>query len=345
VKLTTGMRTIPLADRFSFALWYALHCHANGVEAIAQRKDAVRARVTDRLRAQGPRAPMAVDRVRGLSPEDFKRQYVRHGRPVILEGAATDWPCARRWTFEFLREYCGDEPVKITQREGVTNEPRVGDKEYSHEMPFRDYVDQLLNHGKTYLRFSSLLEAFPELLKDLDLAYLKALRSSRRGAWVQAFIGGKGTWTPFHAAITSGIFISITGRKRWVLIPSHYMAVMNPSPRPAEIAHTAVNDVDPDLDAYPAYDCIDRIELIQHPGDILYFPPWMWHYVENLDHTIGLRYGFATLRDALVGSAGLTYIRAFAAKPSLISNALITLTRRDIRNREERLLAPAIIDD
>jgi lysine-specific demethylase 8 len=340
------MRTIPVSDRTQFAFWYALHCHFPASQGVARRKDAVRRRVVRRLQAQGARRPIPIDRVRDISPAEFKRRYVRTGRPVIIEGVAADWTCSRRWTFDFLRDYCGDELIKITQREGVTTEARVGNKEYSHEMPFREYVDQLLNHGKTYLRFSSLLEAFPELLKDLDLAYLKSLRpSSRTGAWVQAFIGGKGTKTPYHAAITSGIFVNISGRKRWQLIPSHYNPIVYPSERPVEIVHTTVDAWAPDLDAYPGFDCIDRIEAIQEPGDLLYFPPWMWHYVENLDHTIGLRYGFATLRDALVGSLGLTYVRGVAAKPSLLSNALITFTRRDIRNREDRLLAPAVIDD
>lgn len=345
LKLTKGMRTIPLADRLGFDFWFALQCHFGKSRAIERRKEAIRARIVRRLQEQGPRKGMSIDRVRDISPNEFKRRYLLPGRPVLLQGAAADWTCTRRWTFEFLREYCGNELVKITQREGVTTEERRGDKEYSHEMPFREYMDQLLNNGKTYLRFSSLLEAFPELLKDLDLAYLKALRSSRSGAWVQAFIGGKGTRTPFHAAITSGIFVNIAGTKRWQLIPSHYNAILNPSPRPAEIVHTGVDAWNPDLEAYPSFDCIDRIEVIQEPGDILFFPPWMWHYVENLDHTIGLRYGFATLRAALVGSPGLTYVRAFAAKPSLLSNALITFTRKDIRSREDRLLAPAFIDD
>jgi hypothetical protein len=121
--------------------------------------------------------------------------------------------------------------------------------------------------------------------------------------------------------------------------------VLNPSQQAAEIVYTDVDAWEPDLTAYPAYDCIDRFEFIMNPGDILYFPPWMWHFVENLDHTIGLRYGFATLRDALVGSIGLTYVRAFAASPSLLLNAMATLRRKDLRNREELLLAPALIDD
>lgn len=340
-----GMRTIPLADRFAFATWYALHCHFRTSDAIARRKEAVRARVVRRLQDVGPRDPRPIERVRDITPADFTRDFVHTGRPVVIEGAARDWPCARRWSFEFLREYCGSEEVKITEREGITTDENLAGREYSHQMPFRDYIDQLLNEGKTYLRFSSLLEAFPELLKDLDLAYLKSLRSSRRGAWVQAFIGGKGTRTAYHCAITSGIFVTITGRKRWTLVPSHYLPVMNPTIRPAEIIASGVDALHPDLDAYPAYDCIDRLETMLGPGDLLYFPPWMWHYVENVDHTIGLRYGYATLRDALVGSIGLTYVRAAAARPSLLSNAFATLSRRDLRNREDRLLAPAVIED
>jgi hypothetical protein len=345
MKLLPDMIRIAPADRLAFGLWFALHCHFRDSRAIAAKKNAVRGRIARRLQAQGKRPPRPIERVKDITPADFNQRYVRTGRPVLLEGAASDWPCSRRWSFDFLREYCGDESVKITQRDGLRTEERRGNKEYSQEMPFRDYMDQLLNHGKTYLRFSSLLEAFPELLKDLDLGYLKSLRSSRRGAWVQAFIGGKGTWTPFHAAITSGIFVNIAGRKRWQLVPSHYLPVLNPSQAAAEIIYTDVHAWEPDLGAYPAFDCIDRIEFVMNPGDILYFPPWMFHFVENLDHTIGLRYGYATLRDALVGSVGLTYVRAFAASPSLLLNAWATLSRKDIRNREDRLLAPALIDD
>lgn len=344
MKLQEGMRSIPLVDRARFSFWYALHSHFVGSRAIERRKEAVRSRIVERLLAQGPRRPMEINRVRDISPEAFKRDYLIPGRPVLIEGAASDWVCSRRWTFDFLRDYCGDEIVKITQRYGITTEEMRGDKEYSQDMPFREYMDQLLNNGKTYLRFSSLLEAFPELLKDLDLAYLKSLRSGR-SAWVQAFIGGKGTRTNFHCAITSGIFINIVGTKHWRVIPSHYNPVLNPHPRPQELAHTAVDPWDPDLEKYPAFDCIDQFDFIQRPGDVFFFPPWMWHYVENLEHTIGLRYGFASLRDAVVGSLGLTYVRAFATNSSLFSSALATLRRRDLRNREDRLLAPAVIDD
>jgi hypothetical protein len=338
------MRTIPARDRAEFDGWFLLECRLGGDERVAARKERVRRRIVSRLQAAGPRAPTPLERVTKLSPGDFKKHYLDPGRPVLIEGAAREWTCCRRWTFEFLREYCGDEVVKITQRRGVTTEAPVGDKEYSHEMPFREYVDQLLNGGKPYLRFSSLLEAFPELLEDLDLKYLKKMRSSS-GAWVQAFIGAKSSRTPFHAAMSEGIFINIAGVKRWVLVPSHYNAVMNPNTQPSEIVHTNVDAFSPDLDAYPGFDCIDRFEAIQRPGDILYFPAWMWHYVENLEHTIGLRYGFASVRGAFVGSPGLTLVRALVAKPSLLSQAYATYVRRDTRSREDRLLAPALIDD
>jgi hypothetical protein len=344
MKQPPGTPRIPFADRAAFDVWYALRCHFPHNATIRRRKRAVRDRILQRLQQGGPRPRRSVDRVRNISPQEFKQRFLRPGIPVLIEGAARDWACSRRWTLDFLREYCGNEMVKITQRDGLTTAPRVGDKEYSHEMPFREYVDQMLEYGTHYLRFSSLLEAFPELTRDLDLDYLKQLRSAR-GAWVQAFIGAKGSRTPYHAAIASGIFINVVGVKRWELVPNYYNAVIDPCPRPSEVIHADLNAFEPDLERWPAYDCADRIEVIQEPGDVLFFPPWIWHYVENLEHTIGVRYGFATLRDALVASPAMTYVRIFAAKPSLIANALVTLTRRDLRNREDRLLAPALLDD
>lgn len=345
MKLLPHMRAIPAADRAAYDFWFTLQCHLGPVPAIVERKEEVRRRVVQRLQQQGPRDPLPVDRVRGISPEEFKRRYFLPGIPVLVEGAAKDWACSKRWTFDFLREHCGHERIKITQFKGLGLEPRKGDREFSDEMLFEEFIDQLLNQGKTYLRFSSLLEAFPELIQDLDLQYLKKMRCTRSGAWVQTFIGGKGTKTLFHNAITEAIFINVQGRKRWQLVPAHYNAVMNPSPEPAEYNHCAVQAFEPDLEAFPAYDCIDRFEVVTEPGDLLFFPAWMWHYVENLDHTIGVRYGWASLRAALTGSPTFTYIRAFAARPSLLSTAWTTYVKRDIRAREEKLLAPAVIRD
>ncbi len=328
----------------AFDGWFLLACKLRGHQQVAEQKEQVRRKIVRFVQSGGPRRPTPIERVANLTPRDFKQNYLRPGKPVLIEGAARNWNCCRRWTLEFLRDRCGDEIVKITQRRGVTTEAPIGDKEYSHEMPFREYVDQLLNGGKPYLRFSSLLEAFPELLEDLDLGYLKQMRSSS-GAWVQAFIGAKASRTPFHAAMSEGLFINVLGVKRWVLVPSHYNAIMNPDTRPSEIVHTGVDALAPDLDAYPGFDCIDKYEVIQQPGDILYFPAWMWHYVENLEHTIGLRYGFASVRGAWVGSPGLTLVRALVAKPSLFAQAYTTYVRRNTRSREDQLLAPAVIDD
>ena len=215
---------------------YALHCHLRRNLYVEKLKNRQRLKIVSGLKAKGRIVP--VDRVKDISASDFRRLYLDPGIPVLLESAAKSWPCSSRWTFEFLREYCGNQPVKITQREGVTTEKPVSDKEYSHEMLFREYLDQYMHDGKTYLRFSSLLESFPELLQDLDLSYLKQLRSSHRGAWVQAFVGAKGTKTPFHAAISAGIFINVVGIKRWKFIPAHYNAILNPSPNAMECSGT-----------------------------------------------------------------------------------------------------------
>jgi ribosomal protein L16 Arg81 hydroxylase len=65
-----------------------------------------------------------------------------------------------------------------------------------------------------------------------------------------------------------------------------------------EVFCTAVDAWEPDLHAFPALDRIDVLEVIQEPGDILHLPAWMWHHVENLEHCVGVRYGYPNLREA-----------------------------------------------
>jgi hypothetical protein len=343
--LTKDMNRIALADRARFGALFALHCHFRESRALSHRLQRLRHKIARQLQQKGPTEAQQVERVRDITPQEFKRRYVLPGRPVLLEGAASDWACSRRWSFEFLREHCGDQIVKIVQRAGLATEEPVGDKEYSHEMAFRSYVDQLLEHGKTYLRFSPLLETFPELLQDLDLRYLKSLRPTFSPAAVQTFIGGKGTQTPFHCALSPGLFVNVAGVKHWKLIPCHYTAIMNPSQHASEAIYSELDPWSPDLQMYPGFDCITPLEVIQHPGDILYFPSWMWHHVKNLEHSIGVRYGSMNIHSALFGSPAFTYVRTFAARPSLLKTAYATFRRSDIDTREEGLLTPGLIDD
>lgn len=58
-----------------------------------------------------------VERLSGISVDEFVRRYRRPRRPVILTDALKDWPALGRFTPEFFRSRYGDQRVKVRGRE------------------------------------------------------------------------------------------------------------------------------------------------------------------------------------------------------------------------------------
>jgi hypothetical protein len=87
------------------------------------------------------------------------------------------------------------------------------------------------------------------------------------------------------------------------------------------------------LDRYPGFDCVDRMEATMQPGDILYNPSWMWQCVQNEAPTIGVRCGFVYPPGMLRESMTLTFIRAFAGNPSMLKTAWYSFIKTDLPDR------------
>lgn len=58
-----------------------------------------------------------VDRVSGLSVEDFDRRYRRPRRPVILTDATRGWAANGRYTFDYFKREYGDRTLRVQGRE------------------------------------------------------------------------------------------------------------------------------------------------------------------------------------------------------------------------------------
>lgn len=56
---------------------------------------------------------MTIERVQGLSQEEFSKRYVEKNRPVIVTDALTDWKLAERWTPEYLAQKFGKKLVQV----------------------------------------------------------------------------------------------------------------------------------------------------------------------------------------------------------------------------------------
>jgi hypothetical protein len=310
-------------------------------ETLRGRKEALRSRIVDHVRRGGKGKVLPIERRRDLSPEEFRTQYLRRGIPVILEGAGRDWKCTREWSFDNFRRRFGPETIKLVQRKGVAADDEVIDtREFSEEIVFSTFLDQVLNGGGKYMRFSPLLEQFPELLDDFNQEFLQGMPGNNWGTTYQLFIGGSGTFTPMHNAITPFFFVNICGTKRWQFIPNTYLGVLDPLPEGLTYNWTSADMST--LDRYPGFDCIDRIEAEMQPGDILYNPSWMWHCAQNASPTIGVRCGFVYPYGMLREAFTLTAVRAFAGNPSMLKTAWYSFVKTNLPERDAMLVTPKV---
>ncbi len=191
------------------------------------------------------------------------------------------------------------------------------------------------------MRFSPLLEKFPELLHDFDHSFFKRMVDSRWAHAFQLFIGGEGSVTPFQDAITPFVFTNVVGTKRWTLIPNQFLAVLNPKADGYQYNHSEVAIDLSNADEYPGIDAIDRMEAITGPGDLLHVPSWMWHGVQNQAPTIGVRCAFVYLPGMVKESVTLPVVRVFAGRnPTIFEWLYYSYVKTDLPNRTKLLITP-----
>jgi F-box domain len=94
-----------------------------------------------------------IDRRSNLSVEDFKMQYERHNRPVILADIVTKWPAMTKWSRSYLQKafkngsvIVGDAPMKF--------------EAYCH------YADSQQDELPLYLFDKEFSKTAPQLAKD-----------------------------------------------------------------------------------------------------------------------------------------------------------------------------------
>jgi hypothetical protein len=321
-----------------FSALFVLEHYFPGNALIKSRKETTRLRIAQQMRRGGKGKIIPVERVRSTSPEEFRRRYLSKGIPVILEKAAADWPCVKQWSFSGLKERFGHENIKLLQHKGLSDDDFVDEREFSEEIQFGAFLDQVITGGRKYMRFSPLLEKFPELRKDFDRTFFKTMS----GSWwtqYQMFIGGRGTYTPLHNAMSPFFFVNVCGIKRWALIPCQYLAVLNPRTEQLNYNHTdAAIDLS-NVDEFPGFESIDRMEAVIGPSDVLYIPAWLWHCVQNDAPTIGVRCGFIHPRNMVSESFTLTFLRLFASRDrSLLRSLYYQLFKTNLPDRDDWLL-------
>jgi len=324
-------RNIKFSQRFEYGIYQFLDHFFNRrrvFKVLGKRRRAFYRGLHETLKKNGEGKAIEIERRTDLTLKEFRKHYLRKGIPVIMEGAAKDWDCVKKWSFEYFKDLHGtDEVVMLDEK----------DKKNFEIMTLANIIDTIQGGGKKYYRFYPLLTRHPEHINDFDYEWLRERRNTL--TWIEAFrvfIGGKDTTTQLHMENLCNLFVQTYGEKKWILYPPYYSSVMDPNPvrnvyraAPLKTEKGAFDPFNPNYDPpYSLYKYIDHYETTLKPGDVLWIPTFYWHSVVNASNSIGVGYRwfnpFLSFRIAPL----YMFLDFFATKPPIWK--LVKLSREDI---------------
>jgi len=261
---------------------------------------------------------------------EFYRTHRPSWEPAVFRGVARDWPAVQKWDLDFFATKYGDTRAILLDQHGLHGEGE--NPHYAHHVSTLAKLVAAIRAGERQcLRFSPLLDETPEMKQDLDMDWFHAFRGrlAVRG-FPQLFIAPAATYTPVHCALESNAFLQVHGRKRWILHPAMYQPLLDPPPDRRPYFHTDFLPTRPSA-RYPLGEYAPSFEVILEPGDVMYVPPFVWHYVENLTDTVAVAYRFFSVHRALRSSWPLTLAKALSTQPPLLHT--LTCPKRSATRR------------
>lgn len=235
--------------------------------------------------------------------------------PVLFRGAASKWQATQKWDLEFFEEHYGEKEIVINDLVGTID---PDNPQEFRKISLKQYIGLLKDGSLEYLKFSPLVQNETALQNDLDLKWLKRFEKlGSFGKTFYLFIGGKGSITPIHNEFPSVVYVQITGRKKWTMYLPEDRIYLDPRTERRIYFYTNANPKLSENKNYPLFPYARKFEATLEPGDVLWFPPFAWHHVENLEESIGVSYKFVNIGMGLKSSKILTMLFFMATKPNL----------------------------
>jgi len=214
-----------------------------------------------------------VEKVTGLTREDFYVNYLKPGKPVVFTDLAKNWIATKTWTFDYFRKQYGH--WEVPMYDGSYHDPGKGYMQPTCHKRFDEYLDQI-EAGPTRLRFHNfeLLKLAPELRQHYELPTIMDGFYN----FALMFFGGKDARLNLHYDIDcSHVFLThFQTQKKVYLYPPDQGRYLYHLPF---TNHSHVDVLEPDLERYPAFKNAKGMEAVLEHGETLFIPKLWWHYV------------------------------------------------------------------
>ena len=203
------------------------------------------------------------------------------GRVTKLTGAMEDWPALTSWSVERLRRLAGPRtvPVELGQR--------YTDHDWTQQlMTVEEFARDFLTGTSSkvgYLAQHQLLSQVPALSEDIITPDYCFTGDSEEEVDINVWIGPAGTVSPAHTDKKHNVLCQVSGYKYVAVFYPDMTDSLYPDASPM-FSNTSMVDLDqPDTKKFPLVQQLQGHHTILGPGEMLYIPPLVWHYVRSLD--------------------------------------------------------------
>lgn len=220
-----------------------------------------------------------VDKMDDISRQDFREQYLKPCRPVVIRNLTKDWKAKTTWNYEYFKRVAGDKQVPVYNNSLPSPDSAVNAPD--DYMRFGDYLD-LIASQPTDLRIFlfNIFDHVPALLHDFN--YFDELCGGFLKKYPMMFFGGAGSKVRLHFDMDlSHVFITqFKGRKRVILFDQSYSEALYRMPF---MVQSYIDPEEPDVEKFPALRNIKGYETILEDGETLFMPSGIWHYMSYLE--------------------------------------------------------------
>jgi lysine-specific demethylase 8 len=234
-----------------------------------------------------------VKRIEPTSAEEFQREYVSRGEPVILSGIAQGWPAFPLMNPGIIKQMFG--PVTVQVRDSDDELNYFFGQASKRAMKLGDYIDAIssspqpgcrppylgnipFDHPETRQYFQRLKAAltFPDYFPNQVYGELRL------------WMGAAGQRSTIHNDNYHNLNAQLYGSKRFLLFAPDQHAHIYAAPLNETCWASPVDPESPDYARYPLFQNAEAYEAVLEAGDMLYIPIFWWHYVVALDLSISV---------------------------------------------------------
>lgn len=279
-----GVAKLPLGYWNVLALKSIMLCQhlSNNPDALRDMRRRTEQRMLRRLQSPGvPRRQVLAIAEYGpgeIEPHRFYREHVKRSVPCVLRGFVENAPAD--WTLARLAERFPDTVVQALDKR--TKEMINTSLRRIAEDRRRNFIPQqlLLDQNPTFYEYFGIPRSHQ---------YFPVMGRPTKPVLSFLILGlGAGLNANYHCEEGPNWYLAVSGSKRWTLIESEYSWLLYPSACGNGVRRFAEFRADEhgepsDRDAYALVEYAPRYEFDLHPGDVLFFPAWMWHKTINLN--------------------------------------------------------------